>query len=60
MVSNMDAALSLDQIRWLVAFIKTITCSPVVYTSMEQVYQVSHTLRLSLATATATCFSPSV
>ena len=40
MVSNMDAALSLDQIQWLVAFIKTVTCSPIVYTSILQVYEV--------------------
>ena len=42
MVSNIDMALSPDQIQWLAAFIKTITRSPVIYTGMSQVYDVSH------------------
>ena len=64
MVSNMDAALSPDQIQWLAAFIKTVTRSPVIYTGMSQVYDVSHahhTMRLFTQPsslnprATATC-----
>ena len=50
MVLNMDAALSPDQIQWLAAFIKTIMRSPVIYTGMSQVYDVSHA-RLTLETA---------
>ena len=42
MVGNLDAALSEDQIRWLVAYIKTITSSTFIHTGMGQVFDVSY------------------